>query len=99
MRRKIESIGDWNQKHILSVVGPTGSGKTKTVLDFITKNHSTAPKDYLLVSVDSIAVYKLLDIGASKPTHHAQLILNWAGLNLWDPNYKANIKGKRMDSS
>ena len=60
---------------IVSIVGPTGSGKTSRALELY------RPGD-CLVSLDSVAVYKGLDIGAAKPDRSSH---PWLGLDIWDP--------------
>jgi tRNA dimethylallyltransferase len=62
---------------IVSIVGPTGSGKTARALELY------RPGD-CLVSLDSVAVYRGLDIGSAKPNRSSHL---WLGLDIWDPQH------------
>ena len=47
---------------VLALVGPTGSGKTKTAIDLSQK----LPAE--IVSMDSMQIYRTMDIGTAKPT-------------------------------
>lgn len=85
-RKFIRSIEEWSQSVPLSVLGPTGSGKTSTVLNF-SKKLSQKP---LLVSLDSVAAYKELNIGSSKPTLEELSFFKWIGLDLVSINEKIN---------
>ena len=49
-------------KKVLVVVGPTAVGKTKLAID-LAKHYN-----YEIISGDSVAIYKRLDIGSAKPT-------------------------------
>lgn len=77
----IDKIEDWTQTRPLSVVGATGSGKTSTVLNFLRKNKLNP----LLISLDSVAAYKELDIGSSKPLGADFSDFHWAGLSFASP--------------
>lgn len=49
-------------KKILVICGPTGSGKSKLAVDLALKYNGE------VVSADSVAIYKRLDVGSAKPT-------------------------------
>ena len=49
-------------KRVIVIVGPTASGKTKISIE-IAKHYNLD-----IISGDSVAVYKRLDIGSAKPT-------------------------------
>ena len=49
-------------KKVLVVVGPTAVGKTKIAIE-LAKHYN-----FEVISGDSVAVYKRLDIGSAKPT-------------------------------
>ncbi len=84
-RKFISSFEEWSQKAPLSVLGQTGSGKTQKLLDYIEK---TNLKSAVLVSVDSIAAYKELDIGSSKVCGSDRDKHTWLGLDLVAPSEK-----------
>ena len=50
-------------KHVIVVVGPTAVGKTKIAIELAKKYNLD------VISGDSVAVYKRLDIGSAKPTY------------------------------
>jgi tRNA dimethylallyltransferase len=64
---------------VLSIVGPTGSGKTSLALSLAKK---LGPDKVLLVSVDSVAQYTELNIGSAKPVGAERSGARWAGLDL-----------------
>jgi tRNA dimethylallyltransferase len=59
--------------------GPTASGKTALA------HHLADERGLRLLSVDSMMVYRGLDIGTAKPTPAEQLHYAYAGLNLANP--------------
>jgi tRNA dimethylallyltransferase len=63
------------EDRFVSIVGPTGSGKTALALNLF------QPQD-VLVSLDSVAAYRGLDIGSAKPDSRTH---PWIGLDLFDP--------------
>ena len=63
-----------------AIVGPTASGKTALALDLATHLGDTE-----LVSVDAIAVYRGLDIGAAKPSAGARTHTRWHLLDVAEP--------------
>jgi tRNA dimethylallyltransferase len=85
-RKFIRSIDEWSQTVPLSVLGPTGSGKTSTVISFC-KKHSLNP---YLVSLDSVAAYTELNIGSSKPLGEERVSFEWLGLDLVPITEKIN---------
>lgn len=85
-RKFIRSIEEWSGKLPLSVLGPTGSGKTSTVLNF-SKKLSSKP---ILVSLDSVSAYKELDLGSSKPLGEERSAFRWLGLDLVSVDQKMN---------
>jgi tRNA dimethylallyltransferase len=86
-RRLITRLEDWDQGRPLSILGPTGAGKTGLALDFVTKTF-TNRKVPLLVSCDSVAVYQELDIGSAKPRGGERENFDWRGLDLVAPPAK-----------
>lgn len=77
----LDRIEDWSQTRPLSIVGATGSGKTSTLLTYLRKQKLSP----LLVSLDSVAAYKELDIGSSKPLGKDFSDFNWCGLSFVSP--------------
>ena len=79
----ISDIRQWPGQGVLSLVGATGSGKTKLALEWVSRNFPQNYKEALLVSVDSVAVYKELNIGTAKPCAEERDSFRWAGLDLY----------------
>ena len=77
-RKIITRIDDWNPDFPLSIIGPTGSGKTKILLDYLRK-HSLSPT---IFSLDSVAAYLELNIGSSKPLGSDREDFSWRCLDL-----------------
>ena len=86
-RRILNSIREWNLRVPLSILGPTGSGKTSSLLKHL-RSHSSEIKNALLVSVDSIAAYRELDIGSSKVSGADRSDFDWRGIDLVAPTQK-----------
>lgn len=84
-RKFLEQIKK-DPKQIYSIVGPTGTGKTKLALDLATR---LGPQNVLLVSVDSVAFYKKLDIGSAKPLGPEREGFCWEGLDYLDISEQA----------
>ncbi|HVJ63976.1 MAG TPA: tRNA (adenosine(37)-N6)-dimethylallyltransferase MiaA [Bdellovibrionota bacterium] len=63
---------------IMSIVGPTGSGKTRTALQLADE---LGRDRTLLVSVDSVALYRELDVGSAKPLGDEREGYEWTGLD------------------
>lgn len=82
----LRRIEDWNGRDVLSVLGPTGSGKTSSVLAEVRRRFPSNPRLPLLVSVDSVAVFRGLDIGSAKPSAEERAAFSWAGLDLAEPD-------------
>lgn len=81
-REFLNNISGWSREGILSIIGPTGSGKTSIAQKWVRENYAHEKKHPLLVSVDSVAVYKELNIGTAKPSFEDLSEFCWAGLNL-----------------
>lgn len=69
-----------NGRH-LALVGPTASGKSSLALD-LARNAT----DIELVTVDSMQVYRGMDIGTAKPTKAEQAEVDHHLLDICDPN-------------
>jgi tRNA dimethylallyltransferase len=87
VRRLIQNISEWKTENLLSVLGATASGKTQVVIDHVRANFSDT-KIPLLVSLDSVAVYKGLDIGSAKVMGRDRSDFDWCGLDLADVDQK-----------
>lgn len=88
-RQLLEDLSSWDASGILSVLGPTGCGKTRAVLDLVRERFPSNPKQVLLVSVDAVAVYQGLDIGSAKVRGRERNDFDWLGLDLWEPSERA----------
>lgn len=64
---------------VVSIIGPTGSGKTKLALQIA---NQVGRDRTLLVSVDSVALYRGLDIGSAKPMHQERDGYEWIGIDV-----------------
>ena len=56
-------MGNQSKPSAIFLLGPTASGKTRWAIEIIDK----FPKTFELISVDSVQVYKHLNIGSGKP--------------------------------
>lgn len=65
----------------LCLLGPTGVGKTA----FVSSLYDRFPDKFEIVSVDSVAVYRGMDIGSAKPTKAERLSIPHHLLDLCDP--------------
>lgn len=91
MRHWIESIDDWNGFGLLSLMGPTGSGKTTAALGWVNRHHANRRSHPLLVSIDAVALYRGLDIGSAKPLGVEREGYDWAGLDLFAPSQRVSV--------
>lgn len=67
------------------ICGPTGSGKTKLAVDL------AKLLDGEIISADSIAIYKGLDIGAAKPTKEERLLAVHHMIDVVDPKEEFSV--------
>ena len=81
-------MGDWVEvmPPRLAIVGPTASGKTAAAVA-LARRHG----DIELVSVDSMAVYRYLDIGTAKPTADEREGVIWHLIDLVDPDEEFSV--------
>lgn len=75
----MKSYESWTGEGLLSILGPTGSGKTQAALEIAQKLKTRNP---ILVSLDSVAIYEGLDIGSAKPSVEELKNFEWLGINL-----------------
>lgn len=90
MKTWIENIDAWNGNGVLSIVGPTGSGKTAAALHWVNSRHPRDRACPLLVSVDAVALYRHLDIGSAKPLGAERDGYDWVGLDLYEPTERVS---------
>lgn len=72
---------------VVALVGPTASGKSEIALDAVRSlRASDGSPDVELVSVDSMAVYRGMDLGTAKPTADVQAEVRYHLIDLVDPD-------------
>src|SRR6202047_181375 len=79
--------GSEGRPRLLALVGPTASGKSQIALDVAST--TTAVE---LVSVDSMAVYRGMDIGTAKPTPAARAQVPYHLLDLVEPSEEFTVQ-------
>lgn len=67
------------------IVGPTGSGKTSVAIEIAKKVGGE------IISADSRAIYKYMDIGTAKPTAEEQAEVPHWGLDLVEPGERFTV--------
>jgi len=72
-------------KHLLFVVGPTASGKTGYALELARR------EDAVVLSCDSLCVYRGMDIGTAKPTPSEQAGIPHFGIDLVEPARRYSV--------
>ena len=65
---------------ILAIVGPTGAGKTSTAIEIGKKLNAE------IISMDSMQIYRGMDIGTAKPTHDEQHQIPHHMIDIADPD-------------
>ena len=76
---------DNGQKKILVIIGPTGSGKTGRAVEL------ALAFDGEVISADSRAIYKGMDIGTAKPTKAEMRGVPHYGIDLVEPNQRFTV--------
>ena len=71
---------------IIVVAGPTGVGKTKYAIELAKKNGGE------IVSLDSVQVYKHLDIGSAKPSKEELGEIKHYMIDEVEPSVNLNVK-------
>jgi tRNA dimethylallyltransferase len=66
-------------RHVVIIAGPTGGGKARLAMAV------AAGTGALLISCDSMKIYRRMDIGTAKPSLQAQSEFDWRCLNLVEP--------------
>ncbi|MCK4839820.1 MAG: tRNA (adenosine(37)-N6)-dimethylallyltransferase MiaA [Desulfobulbaceae bacterium] len=74
-----------SKQRIVAIVGPTAVGKTKLVLELA--NHL----DGEIVNVDSMQIYRFMDIGTAKPSREEQRTVRHHLLDIVNPDEEYNV--------
>ena len=81
----------------LVVVGPTASGKSQLALHLVNLlGHEGRPAE--IVSVDSMAVYRMMDIGTAKPSPAERAAVRHHLLDLVDPDEEYSVARFQRDA-
>ena len=72
-------------KDIIAIVGPTASGKSDLALSLASK------LDGIILSVDSLSVYKEIDIASAKPSRDELAAIKHFGVDLLYPNENFDV--------
>lgn len=96
--KKEQSRGNNDQEKILVIIGPTASGKTGLAIDVALelsrlRGCDMAAGDFAaeVISADSRAIYKGMDIGTAKPTlEEMQGVPHW-GIDLVEPDERFTV--------
>jgi tRNA dimethylallyltransferase len=70
----------------LAIIGPTASGKSDLALQIADKYNA------YIFSIDSLSIYKEIDIAAAKPSHEELLHVKHFGINAIYPNENFNVE-------
>ena len=73
------------KSNIYAIVGPTASGKSDLALNLAKKNRA------IILSVDSLSVYKEIDIASAKPSKDELLEVKHFGVDMLFPNQKFDV--------
>jgi tRNA dimethylallyltransferase len=87
----LNHLKEWNGSGLISILGPTGSGKTRLALDWVDSKFPDQKKFPLLVSIDAVAVWRGFDIGTAKPRHSERNDYDWIGLDFLSPSQDLNV--------
>tara|TARA_B100000676_G_scaffold256619_1_gene264047 strand:+ start:2022 stop:2942 length:921 start_codon:yes stop_codon:yes gene_type:complete len=74
------------RKPRLAIVGTTASGKSKLAMSIAEK-----VQDFEIVSLDSMQIYKRMDIGTAKPTREEQAIIPHHMIDIVEPHEEYTI--------
>lgn len=77
---------------VLSVLGPTASGKTDFVINLLRSRPKLLNQNPLLVSIDAVTVYRGLNIGAAKVSGADRQDFDWIGLDILDPSEGITVR-------
>lgn len=79
-------------QNIISIVGPTCSGKSSLALNLCTKYNLD------LISCDSMQIYKYMNIGTAKPSEHEQSIVRHHMIDIIEPNVNYSVSDYANDA-
>ncbi|MDD5717555.1 MAG: tRNA (adenosine(37)-N6)-dimethylallyltransferase MiaA [Sulfuricurvum sp.] len=69
----------------LAIIGPTASGKSDLALTLASDHNA------LILSIDSLSIYKEIDIASAKPSHSELVKIDHFGINCLLPNENASV--------
>ena len=70
---------------MIALIGPTASGKSELAIEFALKN------GYEILSLDSLSIYKEVDIASAKPSQKELSLVKHYGVNEIYPNQKFDV--------
>ena len=71
--------------HALILTGPTASGKTSLAIELAPRLNAE------IISMDSMAVYRHMDIGTAKPTAQQRLLVPHHLIDVLEPTESASV--------
>jgi len=71
---------------VTALVGPTASGKSEVALEVARAVRASGAGEVELVSVDSMAVYRGMDVGTAKPPAEVRAEFRYHLIDLADPD-------------
>ena len=88
-----QSKANNGQERILVIIGPTGSGKTGLAIDVALELARLRGVDVAaeVISADSRAIYKGMDIGTAKPTREEMQGVSHWGIDLVGPDERFTV--------
>ena len=81
------------RKPRLAIVGTTASGKSKLAMALAEK-----VRDFEIVSLDSMQIYKRMDIGTAKPTREEQAIIPHHMIDIVEPHEEYTISQYQIEA-
>lgn len=69
----------------LAIIGPTASGKSDLALSLATRHNA------LILSIDSLSIYREIDIASAKPSHEELSQADHFGVNVLAPSETASV--------
>lgn len=85
------AVFDVSSWPVLVIVGPTASGKTGLSIDIALELARRGVCDCEIISADSRAIYKGMDIGTAKPTIDEMMGVPHWGIDLVEPNDRFTV--------
>jgi len=73
-------------RRAVALVGPTGAGKSSLAMEVALSND-----DVEIVSVDSMAVYREMDLATAKPSRHARARVPHHMIDILDPDQECTV--------